>query len=122
MEQPLDLSFANQDSRKKKPFTIEYLTSDLPKQIRRPLFIEPLSYTSYFTPPLHPVENHLNYNYQQFALPTEHVVPTICSPPIPVRRKERFLLENDSIELLECTLGNGQRWSWNKKSSIRLRN
>lgn len=90
MEQPLDLSFANQDSRKKKPFTIEYLTSDLPKQIRRPLVIEPPSYNSYFIPPLHPVENHVSYNYQPFALHNEHVVPNICSPPMAVCWKERF--------------------------------
>ena len=62
---------------KKKMFTIEYLTSDMPNPVRSPLIMA----SSYFNPPLHPVENQL---YPRFSMQNEHVVPNICSPPVPV--------------------------------------
>ena len=83
MDQPLDLSVSNNEMVKKKKFTIEYLTSNIPHQSR-----------SSFPPhinqsiaPLNPVENRLINNNQHSDLNSrsnEHIVPTICSPPLAV--------------------------------------
>jgi hypothetical protein len=67
MEQPLDLSITNT----KISFTIDYLTSNIPNQKRKPFFS-----------PLLPLEN------KPFCLNSklnEHVVPNISSPSTTVR-------------------------------------
>jgi hypothetical protein len=121
MEQPLDLSIPNHDLIKKKTFTIEYLTSDIPNQVRSPLIRTNQSFNPYLNPPLHPVENQLNNNYQYFSLQNEHVVPNICSPPLTVSNHKEDV-RFTSFFLLEWKFRNGQWRTWNKKSFIRLRN
>jgi hypothetical protein len=96
MDQPLDLSLSNNEIIKKKPFTIEYLTSNIPNRIRSPLTIKNQSIVSYLYPPLHPVENQLK-NTQHFGINSklnEHVVPNISSPPLTVciEKIQRFLI------------------------------
>jgi hypothetical protein len=81
MDQPLDLSVSNNEMIKKKLFTIEYLTSDIPHQIRSPLIIKNELFIPYLYPPLHPVENQLN-RFDINSRLNEHVVPNICSPPL----------------------------------------
>jgi hypothetical protein len=89
MEQPLDLSIPNHHLIKKKTFTIEYLTSDIPRQVQSSLIRTNQSSNPYLNLPLHPMENQLsNNNYQYFSVQTEHVVPNICSPPLPVSSKQ----------------------------------
>lgn len=87
MDQPLDLSLSNNEIIKKKTFTIEYLTSNIPNRHQSTYIIKSEIYTPYLYPPLHPVENQLDNN-QRFNTNTprlnEHVVPNICSPPITV--------------------------------------
>jgi hypothetical protein len=88
MDQPLDLSLSNNEMIKKKKFTIEYLTSNIPNQSRSSFF----PCLTHANSPLNPVENRLNNNNQIFGL-NEHVVPTVCSPPLPVSlQKPRFYL------------------------------
>ncbi|CAF1001639.1 unnamed protein product [Adineta steineri] len=88
MDQPLDLSISNHEIVNKKKFTIDYLTSDIPRQARPTLMIEKDSscypYLNQSMLPLHPVENQLNneHIFIQSRL-KEHVVPNICSPPLP---------------------------------------
>jgi hypothetical protein len=81
MDQPLDLSVANNDLIKTKKFTIEYLTSN----IYQPL----LNTKNKSIPLLHPVENQLNNNkrFCPNSRLNEHVVPNICSPPSTVSEK-----------------------------------
>jgi hypothetical protein len=95
MDQPLDLSFANNDMIKKKSFTIEYLTSNIPNQIRSPLMIKNQSFSPYFNqlnPPLHPVENQLNSNqyFSNYSRFNEHILPNICSPPLTVSIEKKI--------------------------------
>ena len=124
MEQPLDLRISNNDLIKKKTFTIEYLTSDIPRHDRLPSARPHQLFNPYLNPPLHPVENQLNNNYNYFPIQTEHVVPNICSPPLPVSINQRLAIDLpvDFVFVLECQFRNGQWWTWNKKSFIRLRN
>jgi hypothetical protein len=72
MEQPLDLSITNT----KISFTIDYLTSNIPNQKRKPFFYPQQS-------PLLPLEN------KPFCLNSklnEHVVPNISSSSTTVRQ------------------------------------
>ncbi|CAF0903719.1 unnamed protein product [Rotaria sp. Silwood1] len=88
MDQPLDLTLSNNEMIKKNKFTIEYLTSNNFQQYQTPLTTKHntvLTYLDSSTPPLHPVENQLNHNYNCFSINSglnEHVVPNICSPPL----------------------------------------
>ena len=66
MEQPLDLSLSNT----KMPFTIEYLTSNIPHQKRKPCFLNQQL-------PLTLVENKPLYFHSKL---TEHVVPNVSGP------------------------------------------
>ncbi|CAF1290866.1 unnamed protein product [Adineta steineri] len=68
MEQPLDLTKTNT----KIPFTIEYLTSNIPYQ-------KPKSVFSNQQLPLIPLENKPSYFNSKL---NEHVVPNVCSPSI----------------------------------------
>jgi len=77
MDQPLDLSISNTEMIKNKNFTIEYLTSNIPRQSRSSFFL-----SNQTIPPLHRVENHLNNN--EYLCFNEHVVPNISSPPLTV--------------------------------------
>ncbi|UJR22266.1 hypothetical protein I4U23_025327 [Adineta vaga] len=79
MEQPLDLSLSNT----KIPFTIEYLTSNIPHQKRKPLF-------SNQQLPLLPLENKpLHFNSKL----TEHIIPNTCSPTLTSNLKTDNSLE-----------------------------
>ncbi len=80
MDQPLDLSLSNHEMMKKKTFTIEYLTSDIPKQFRPPLIIQNQSLPMDF----HPVENPFKQRFCVYSKSNEHVVPNICSPRLTV--------------------------------------
>ncbi|CAF3674657.1 unnamed protein product, partial [Rotaria sp. Silwood1] len=64
MEQPLDLSITNT----KNSFTIEYLTSNISKPKRKPIFY-------YQQSPLHPLENR---KYSLNSTLNEHIVSNNC--------------------------------------------
>jgi hypothetical protein len=69
MEQPLDLSITNT----KHSFTIEYLTSNIHNQKRKPIVATPLL----------PIENQLDSHSKRFCLNSkfnEHVVPNVSTP------------------------------------------
>jgi hypothetical protein len=86
MDQPLDLSLSNNEMIKKKTFTIEYLTSNIPSHNRSSLITKNELFSPNLYPPLHPLENRLDNN-QYLAINSrlnEHVVPNICSPPVTV--------------------------------------
>ncbi len=113
MDQPLDLSLSNNEMIKRKPFTIEYLTSNIPNRIRSPLIIKNEPIIPYLYPPLHPVENQLN-NTQHFGINSklnEHVVPNICSPPLTVciEKIKGFLIikKNKNFFFLEWNVRSG---------------
>jgi hypothetical protein len=91
MEQPLDLSRSYLSSAtKKKTFTIDYLTSDLPQQSVSPPFAvknEPIHLPNcgLSVDALHPVENQLNSSSSTWqSTGNEHVVPNLSSPPLVV--------------------------------------
>ena len=84
MDQPLDLSRSNHDltAKKKKIFTIDYLTSYThePSRSTPPVKTEPCFHA--FVPPLHSVENQYSRTAQGYFGVNEHVVPNTSSPPV----------------------------------------
>jgi hypothetical protein len=105
MDQPLDLSRSNYQSTTKKMFTIDYLTSVQ--------FVKKEPFANHSVPPLHPVENRIsqqviNDNGRLFSKSkfTEHVVPNVCSPPLPV--KELVL---STVKIVFCRRIRVWRWS-----------